>query len=296
MNLRPVDWDMQSQMRELYLRYSPHCSALHFSTLYLWQQEMQISVLLESDFFAVHAEWRGPDAWFFPCGSRDAVQRFLNHLSECPTAQLCYADEAAVALAGEILPGRFVFDHAPQDDEYLYDISQQLALRGGAFRHQRNDLNRIQHMRGISCRALSEETLKDAFFVLDGWGAKKNSATADGLIGADAARRFLEAFGRLDATGVLVYQDGEPVCLAAGYPLTHECFDLALCIQTSADYGFSVYARQQLCARLAKSFRILNAEEDLGLPGLRTLKQGMRPCSILKMYEGKPHGAFTSDH
>lgn len=296
MNLHPIDWSMRPQMEKLYLRYGPQSSALHFSSLYLWQGEMQLSAVLESDFFAVRAGWRGPDAWFFPCGTRNAVRRFLKRLSKCPTVQLCYVDQASAAFVSEVLPGAFEFERAPQDDEYLYDIAQQLALQGSAFRHQRNELNRIRTRTRISCRPLSQETLGDAFSVLDGWTAQKHASASGGLIGADAARRFLEHSGRLGAKGVLVYEDGHPVCLAAGYPLTRECFDLSLCIQTPADRVFSVYARHRLCESLAGSFRIFNAEEDLGLPGLRTLKQGMRPCCIRKMYEGKIHGAFTSDH
>lgn len=296
MNLRPIDWSMRPQMDELYLRHGPRCSALHFSSLYLWQREMQLSVVLESDFFAVHAGWRGQDAWFFPCGTHDAVRCFLKKISECPTAQLCYVDEASAAFVCAVLPGTFEFERAPQDDEYLYDISRQLALQGRWFRHQRNDLNRIRSHAEIFCRSLSQETLGDAFSVLEGWAAQKHAATSGGLIGVDAAQRLLEHYGQLGAEGVLIYENGRPVCLAAGYPLTDECFDLSLCIQIPQDSAFSVYARHQLCASLAGSFRIFNAEEDLGLPGLRTLKQRMRPCRVLNMYEGKIHGAFTSNH
>lgn len=293
MNLKPLDWNLQPAMEALYLRYGPQNAALHFSSLYLWRNEMQLSVLLEPDLFAVRAGWRGQDAWFFPCGSDRAVQRFLNELSGRPTAQLCYVSEPSAAFVRSALPGKFEFARAEADDEYLYDIAQQLALLGKEFRHQRNALHRAQNTPGVTCRPFSRESIDDAFRILDAWAARKHDAAQGGLIGADAARQFLESFDRLRATGVLVYENGSPTCLAAGYPLTGECFDLSVCIQARGDSSLAVYARYQLCKLLEGTFRNFNAEEDLGLPGLRALKQGMGPCRIIEMYEGKVYGAFT---
>lgn len=293
MKLQSLDWTLQPAMEALYLRYGPQTAALHFSSLYLWRHEMQLSVLLEPDLFAVHAGWRGQDAWFFPCGPDHAVQRFLEELSRRPTAQLCYVSGPSAAFASRILPGTFEFRRAPADDEYLYDIARQLALQGKEFRHHRNALHRVQNTPGITCRPLCPQTLGDAGCILDAWIARRHRAAPGGLIGADAARQFLQSTQQLRAVGVLVYQDGIPVCLAAGYPLTAECFDLSICIQSRGDTSLAVYARYRLCQLLEGSFRLFNAEEDLGLPGLSLLKRGMGPCRITEMYEGKLYGAFT---
>ena len=58
--------------------------------------------------------------------------------------------------------------------------------------------------------------------------------------------------------------------------------DLTIC----GDPDIAVYARHQLFKELPETVEQINAEEDLGLEGLRKLKQGMRPVELLNMFEG----------
>ena len=46
--------------------------------------------------------------------------------------------------------------------------------------------------------------------------------------------------------------------------------------------GIDVYKRQ-----LPERYTCINAEEDLGLEGLRNLKQNMRPTGMNRMFEGE---------
>lgn len=289
------DKALWGRLEPLYRAWAAPCAALHPAALYLWQREMQLTVMERPGLFAVQLGWRGTNAWSFPCGADRAAAAFLRELAACPGARLCYGTARQVAQAERLLPGVFRFVRAAADDEYLYDPVRQLALQGRAFRHQRNALHRVADRGTVSCRALDAQTLADARRVVDAWCAQPHRP-AGGLIGADAARRLLDAFSALAGVGVLVLDGDRPAALAAGYPLTEDCFDLALCIEPGPGSDLAVYARQQLFARLAGRWRIVNAEEDLGLPGLRTLKQQMAPCGLLQMYEGTLHENALSGH
>lgn len=74
------------------------------------------------------------------------------------------------------------------------------------------------------------------------------------------------------------------IAIAAGYPLCEDVFDLVLVKQVECLTGLSVYARNQLVRLLPEKYKWINAEEDLGVEGLRTMKKQMKPTEILKMY------------
>ena len=77
-----------------------------------------------------------------------------------------------------------------------------------------------------------------------------------------------------------------PAAIAVGYFISDRMYDISVCRQSLNDPDVAVYARHQLFSRLPRTIRLINAEEDLGLEGLRVLKQGMRPVSLLTMFEG----------
>lgn len=283
------DKELWPRLQPLYRAWAAPCAALHPVSLYLWKREMQLTMTERPGLFAVQLGWRGTDAWSFPCGEDRVVAAFLKELTARPGVRLCYGTARQVAQVERLMPGAFAFARTPADDEYLYDPGQQLALRGRAFRHQRNALHRVEALGTVRCRALDDQTLASAREVVDTWCCQSHHAV-DGLVGADAARRLLDIFDdRLQGVGVVVYEQERPAALAAGYSLTEDCFDLALCIQPGQGSDLAVYARHQLFARLAGRWHTVNAEEDLGLAGLRTLKQKMVPSGLLEMYEGTLH-------
>ncbi len=98
---------------------------------------------------------------------------------------------------------------------------------------------------------------------------------------------YLYDWAGLDARGVLVYVDGVPRSVTAGYPLSGDTFDLSLSKQNVRLSGLAVYSRWMLIRSLPERYSLLNGEEDLGLEGLRRMKRIMRPIGRVEMYEGR---------
>ena len=116
---------------------------------------------------------------------------------------------------------------------------------------------------------------------------RKNGMENVGTLSTRSTEKIiLEQWDALNMNGVIVYADGMPAAIAAGYFISDSMYDISLCRQAIHDPDIAVYARHQLFARLPQTIRLINAEEDLGLEGLRILKQGMRPVSLLTMFEG----------
>ena len=80
-------------------------SAHAFSSLYLWQGEMKLSLYLEKDFFTVKIDSRGDNAWFFPCGAEESVRQFIENGMNTPGFSLFYLRTCDAEWLEQTFPG-----------------------------------------------------------------------------------------------------------------------------------------------------------------------------------------------
>ena len=106
---RPVRIEDRPQIEEIRARAGHTLSAHAFTSLYLWQKAMKLSVCLENDAFFVRFLQRGDNAWFYPCGSEEAQARFLQAGLQTPEFSLHYVRREDVAFIQSLFPGRFRF-------------------------------------------------------------------------------------------------------------------------------------------------------------------------------------------
>lgn len=286
MILEPIAPHHRTAIEQLRKAYGHETASHAFLSLFLWQEEMGLQLHLEPELFTVKC-CRSENCWFFPCGSRAAIAAFVQHQLDTAQAPLrfCYLRREDTQLLEALFPGRFAFTEVPEDGEYLYDRQAQTLLQGKDFRHHRNSLNRLQQTFRLEVRELAPENLADAARVID-LASREQAIAANGFSADSAEQALLDNWSWLGIGGILVYADGQPAAVAAGYPLSQRTYDISLCCQCRSDPAFAVYARHQLFSRLPEHITVINAEEDLGLEGLRSLKQGMRPTELLTMFEG----------
>ena len=195
-----------------------------------------------------------------------------------------YARAEEAALLEAWFPGKFDIRRSPEDDEYIYDRREQLELKGKPFRHQRNDLHRAQENHALGVSPITPENGALCRQVLAGWKAQYHSRGKNGLMDVAAGETLLQNIRELGLTGVLVTEGTAPVAVAAGYPLTDSVFDLCVCQQITPAPEISTFARHALLQSLGEEVREVNGEEDLGIEGLRNLKEGLRPSRKIEMY------------
>ncbi|MBR4961695.1 MAG: DUF2156 domain-containing protein [Clostridia bacterium] len=286
MKLETITLHHHDPVEQIRSRYSHHSSSHSFVSLFLWQREMELQLYLTSDMFAVKCGRRGENCWFFPCGKEEAVVGFLRQQMAAGTEplMLCYMRREDVELLEREFPRCFTVKAAPEDDEYLYDREAQILLQGKDFRHHRNSLNRLQQKYEPETYEITVGNLDAAAVVLE--HVRESRTETDGYCSVSAEQMILEYWDKLGMNGVIVYINGNPAAITAGYRISEQIYDICLCHQVLKDPNIAVYARHQLFMRLPQTVRLINAEEDLGLEGLRCLKQGMRPIGLIEMFEG----------
>lgn len=281
--IQEIELSMQAQVERIRNTYGHRAASHGFASLYIWKEEMGLYIHMEEQAFALKFGLRGEHAWFYPCGKPEAVKELVFEiLEEDREAVFYYMRKQDAAFLTREFPGRFLIRECEDDSEYLYDRWQQQELKGKKFAGQRNHINRIRADYELSVEKLDKHNLQDALKVNQCW--ERHSLQETGFRDEQAGGILLENQDALDVLGILVRVDDRPYAVAAGYPLCEDVFDLALVKQVECLTGLSVYARNQLVRLLPEKYKWINAEEDLGVEGLRTMKKQMKPTEILKMY------------
>lgn len=284
--LQEIELSMQTQVERIRNTYGHRAASHGFASLYVWKEEMGLRIYMKEQIFILKFGLQGEHAWFYPCGEPGAVKELITEiLREDKEAVFYYMREQDAAFLEREFPGRFLIRECESDSEYLYDRWQQQTLVGKNFSKQRRQINRIKADHELCVEELDEHNLQDAIKVNQCW--ERHSLQEAGIRDEQAGGILLENRKALGVLGILVRVDGRPYAVAAGYPLCEDTFDLALAKQVECLTGLSVYTRNQLIRLLPEKYKWINAEEDLGVEGLRTLKKLMRPAGFLKMYAAK---------
>lgn len=285
--LQAVKPDMKPAIQEI-RRGCGHDSASHaFQSLYIWQETMGLSVLLKEGFLAVRCRGRGKNTWFFPCGSSRSKEEFLKEHEREPDFSLCYARTEDIEFTKEHFGNDFTFEENSADSEYLYLRREQVELEGRKFSKIRNHINRIKKDHSLSVHQLDHSNYAEALSIVMQWEKKEHElgtyCTEDHI----ASLKLLKNWKDMEVEGVIINVDDEPYAVTAGFALSDQVFDICMAKQREYLPGLSVYAKWQLYQSLPDRFSYINAEEDLGIEGLRTMKVQMKPVGMIRMYDGK---------
>lgn len=262
-------------------KYNHTTSSHAFQSLYIWKDDMKLELYLEPDFFAVKCLLEKDNEWFFPCGSKEKIKCFLSQfLGE--KISFRYMREDDVKFLNEIAPNTYEIMEIPGDDEYIYSVQEQLELKGKKLRTVRNHISRVKRDHELRYEPITEDNMSEVIKVSNAWTRK--STEQSNIQDVTASAYLLEKRADLDVMGVLVYVDEEPFAIVAGFPLSDNCFDMAMAKQVDTLSGLTTYAKYAMYNVLPPQYEFVNAEEDLGIEGLRMLKHQMGPVGKLLMY------------
>lgn len=270
--------EQKSRMEDIRCAQHRLSSSHSFPSLYLWQEDFGVSVWLETEGFLLRKKKEGGEHYFFPCGT-DSVKREM--LTALPDGSvLHYADDADVAWLQQIPGLSFAVSSARDDWEYLCDRSAQLALRGSAYADLRYHVHHVRKNPNWRVEPITADNLECAYEVERRWNQMHREEAPQGDL--HAAQRALHNFSELGLRGVIAYWKGEPIGYGNGFCSDSSMFvgSVLRCLRRE---GYAAL-RYELFQSLPDTVKLINLEEDLGLPGLRTNKTQMNPVGFLRMY------------
>ncbi|HEX6852730.1 MAG TPA: phosphatidylglycerol lysyltransferase domain-containing protein [Candidatus Polarisedimenticolaceae bacterium] len=175
----------------------------------------------------------------------------------------------------------------PRRMQYLYRPETYLNLSGNNLRTLRRQVARVEGLSRVEVLPYSEEHAEDCRALLRRWRDRHRAAHGtEG--GAGTARRALELAGRLrepDMRGEVILVDGRLAGFAFGGEIRPGvgCFFEA---KSDEDVpGLAYFQRRSFLLRL-RDFDLVNDGSDAGRPGLRQLKDSLRPARMHAEYRG----------
>lgn len=285
-DLRKIDYGYKDFIEQIRTEYGHTASSHAFVSLYLWQKCMNLSLLCEKDFFAVKCGGDSENMWFFPCGNPEKTYGFICENISDKSFSLCYLRDCDKEFLEQRFSGKWSFLHADESDEYICGNEEYINLAGGRFSEIRRKLRKIDRNFNVTVREISDETLGDGLKVCDKWYETDHSTGKNGLTDDMIAEKALNERKQLGINGIIMYADGIPVSVFAGFPLSYDTADVLIGKCTpDAPSGTAYYALHEYIKTLSGKFTYCNHEEDLGIEGIRTMKESLCPIKKARMWE-----------
>ena len=275
--------ELRTKIDELRCEAGHELASHSFPSVWLWKEEMGLQLCMGKEYFAVRAA-EGENTWFFPCGTERGKAAFLAEHAGEPGLDLLYLRREDAAWLEERFPGEWMLWRRPDADEYLYRRDAHVAMEGGRYRHLRWRVHKIEREMSPRTEVLDGRNTADARQILDVWASGHSAWDGDDR---QAALRALEEREALGLYGVVVYLEGRPASFMLGFPLGEDVFDAAVGKSAVNVQGLTYYTLWQLMRSLPERYRWFNLEEDLGLPGLRDMKEHFLPDGKHEVWEAR---------
>ncbi len=262
-------------------------SALSFSSLYIWQDYYGLTIGGTEDFFVVRTEDEQDRGYYAPCGNPEKCEAFLkdtlrgkNEENAWPVHFLFYTQEQATALE------RLGFRAAPRDDLYEYVYSRQaLALQGGhTTESYRRKCKKYARENSYSVRFLEEEDLPAISALTD---AFEQTLPTRERVDIPAIRTAIRGFRESGSSGmVMETPDKVPFFFILGYPVSETMYTMTVSKRDpKVPREVTAAGIMEFSKLLEEKYDEINLEEDLGLEGLRKIKQLYGPIRMQEVWE-----------
>ena len=278
---RPVRLEDQPVINAIRGEAGHITSAHSFVSLFLWQERMDLSVCLEDHAFFVRFGQRGGNAWFYPCGSREAQLRFVQAGLDGSDFSLHYIRQEDLDFLQSQFPGRFRFEEARGDWEYVCSRKTQEELPGKPFRNLRAKVHKARKRFDWTVTPLGADCREAAEQVIRKWEAGRET-TGDG----EVIMTGMNFFQQLNLQGILLSDEEGPKAMAFGSVIAPGIFDLHA--TKTLVPRIDSYLKWELYRRLPPEVTWINQEEDLDIPGLRTNKEESVPDHMIPLWKGYP--------
>lgn len=278
----------KTDIQNIRKKYQHNLSSHAFPSLYLWQHTMGLSIICDTDFFVVKCRLNGTNAWFFPCGNRKKTYDFIQSHMADPSFSLCYMRDEDVSWLNECFPHLWTYAHTEDCDEYICDIEEYLTMSGKHFSEIRRKIRKLESTYRLCTQIITDQNRKDAFSVIDDWNTTAHTVSKKNLTDELVAETALSHMDFLNVNGVIVYADAKPAAVFAGFPLSDDTVDVLIGKCTpNAPRGFVYYSLREYLKLCCSDYIYCNHEEDLGIEGIRQIKNSLCPIRKTRLWEAR---------
>lgn len=178
----------------------------------------------------------------------------------------------------ETFPDEFTYIWKDRSIDYVYTREKLAFLRGKKLQSKRNHINKFDRLYpNYSYEPLDLQNKEEYLRFVDSWLSDESEQSSSLLAENRMIRRLLDAANELQLLGGALRVEGQIVAFTLASYINDEVVDVHV---EKADVAFEgSYAKinQLFVQSLPETVRLINREEDLGIPGLRKAKESYQP-------------------
>ncbi len=293
MDFEPVNLTQKERIDALTSRYGEGSCQHSFVSMYALREKYGDGVCLDGGCLFVRREnlcGDGLSVYLAPMGAgsfSESVERLLEDARQRGTRLRFFTltEKNARALA-KAFPGRFRYERERDYAEYFFRRDRLAEMSGPALSKKRSNLRRFyKNCPGEpEARPLTPALVPEILTYLEDWialNAEDHDRSAM-LRERASITAQLSNFETFRLRGTAVYIGGSLRGFVYGTPLSDQVFDGLVMKGDRNVTQMGVYLYQQAALCCGRPF--LNAEEDLGFPGLRESKLSYRPEFLLEKF------------
>lgn len=260
-----------------------------FGTMYVWKKAYKLKVARYENFLLRFYDGTEP-GYAFPLGEgnlQNAIEILIEHAkSNKEDFRLIGISESAANTLEKIMPGRFLFRHVRDKDDYIYRTSDLINLSGKKYHSKRNHISKFSRKNNWKYEDINDTNINEIKKLAEEWYIENAlNKNRDLQQEREAILLAIENFYVLNFKGGFIRVDGKPVAFTAGEEINKDVFVIHFekALKNYAE-AYTVI-NNEFAKRALWSYDFINREDDLGLEGLRRAKLSYYPIILLKKYE-----------
>ncbi|MDO5128246.1 MAG: phosphatidylglycerol lysyltransferase domain-containing protein [Eubacteriales bacterium] len=242
-----------------------------------------------------------PVAFTFPVGTADEKQAFdaivrYFHDNDLPVF-FYLIEQAMFDKIDRWYPGMYRLTFEREDADYLYQTHMLAELPGKKLHAKRNHIHRfLENYPDYIYEEISDNNIEECLELAENWANEKLSDVKKTGETNEAVLKQMDEFSyelhaielafqyreQLHMRGALIRVGGKVIAFTIGSPLNFETFDIHFEKAYAHIQGAYAMINREFAKRSLAEYRLINREEDLGIPGLRKAKLSYQPECILE--------------
>ncbi|MBN3033744.1 MAG: DUF2156 domain-containing protein [Candidatus Saganbacteria bacterium] len=211
------------------------------------------------------------------------------------TVDLCLKRAGRVSRASEMFaallpPGAYRTEPLRNQFDYIYETKALAGLKGKKFDSKRNRIKRFErHNPGYEYRPLNAGHQDEALALFERWFAGRSESRYYPRLAytsqKDAITRAFGNYEQLGLTGGALLAEKKLKGFTLGSPVNPEMISVHFLYGDPQSAGITQTLLWEACNKSYAAFKYADLEQDLGIPGLRTMKLSYQPLKLEKKYE-----------
>jgi uncharacterized protein len=284
---KPLSLADRPLFQEYFSRFPQTHTEYLFTGLVSWSHYTPVYYTIKEDSLLIMNQMDGMPQFRPPVGERnDSVLKEVLALAkkEGDKRVVMAIDEPAKEWIKRVYPKIDVKAYRDFFD-YVYLAKDLAELPGKPYLTQRNHLNKFRRKYKYSIERIGQENKQEVGEFMKRWCKARDCEEHEMLEEENNAILYcMEHFFELELSGIFIRIDGAVQALSVYEPMNKETAAIHFEKGMPEYDGIYPAINNEAAKILAKDYKYINRESDLGMPGLRTAKERLHPDHMVPLY------------